>query len=147
VTSGNRHQDEEQLHVVAPLGIFGLFIPQIELEQRRGELLALQGEIPENERPLIARYLRDGATVFAIMEYTRDVVGKAFGVPGGSAILTDGTYYWRRDTADYVEHYGIGLPDDFLRHGRALAWSAPALSPEDVLSIDRYLYGQVLRMR
>jgi hypothetical protein len=147
VTSGNKNRDAEPLHIVVPLGIFGLLNLQSKFEQMRGDLLALQGKIPENERTVIMRYLRAGAIVFAIMEYTRDVVGGAFGVSGGSAILTDGTYYWRRDTADYVEHYGIGLPDSFLCHGRALQWLAPTLSPEDVLKIDQYLYEQVLRMR
>ena len=132
--------------VVTPLGLFGVLAPQREFEQLRGDLLALQGAIPKNERTLIARYLRAGAVVFAIMEYTRDVVGGAFGVSGGSAINTDGTYYWRVDAADYVEHYGIGLPDSFLRHGRALQWSAPVVSPEDVLLIDKYLYEHAPRL-
>jgi hypothetical protein len=144
--SGNRCLDAKQSHVVAPLGIFGVIASQPEFEQLRDDLLALQGAIPENERPLIARYLRAGAIVAALMEYTRDVVGGAFGVSGGSAINTDGTYYWRVDAADYVEHYGIRLPDSFICHGRALQWLAPAVSPEDVLLIDKYLYEHAPRL-
>lgn len=146
MTSGNKHRDTEQLHVVAPLGIFGVIASQREFEQLRDDLLVLKGAIPENERPWIARYLRAGAIVAAIMEYTRDVVGGAFGVSGGSAINTDGAYYWRVDAADYVEHYGVGLPDSFLCHGRALQWVAPAVSPEDVLLIDKYLYEHAPRL-
>jgi hypothetical protein len=146
VTSDNKHRHDEQLHVVAPLGIFGVLASQPEFEQLRGDLLVLQGAIPENERAVIARYLRAGAIVFAIMEYTRDVVGGAFGVSGGSAINTDGVYYWRFDAADYVEHYGVKLPDSFLCHGRALQWVAPAVSPEDVLLIDKYLYEHAPRL-
>jgi hypothetical protein len=144
--SGNSHRDAEQLHVVAPLGIFGVIASQREFEQLRDDLLVLKGAIHENERPWIARYLRAGAIVAAIMEYTRDVVGGAFGVSGGSAINTDGAYYWRVDAANYVEHYGVGLPDSFLCHGRALQWVAPAVSPEDVLLIDKYLYEHAPRL-
>lgn len=142
---------------VKPLGLFGKF-PGSEL--KRGELLALAGALAEGERAAIASYLRAGAIVFAIMECTKDVIGAfpkirrenirpgvnileawggAFAVSGGSAILTDGTFYWRLDAADYVEHYGIGLPEEFLCHGRSLGWSAPQLTPERVLAIDRYL--------
>ena len=136
----------EQVGYVAPLGIFGVLAPQREFEQLRGDILALQGAIPEYERPLIAGYLRAGAIVFAIMEYTRDVVDDAFGVSGGSAINTDGTFYWRLDTADYVERYGTGLPEEFMYHGRKLQWRAPAVSPEDVLSIDSYLIEHAPRL-
>lgn len=52
------------------------------------------------------------------MEYTRDVLADRFGVPGGSAVLSDGAYYWRLDGADYVETYGIGLPSAFLDQGQ-----------------------------
>lgn len=147
-----------------PLGAFGLGWPP-DSERVRRELLPLVGKLSEDECPLIARYLRAGTIVFAIMEWTsdvigafpkpcreklqpgarlRDVVGGRFDVAGGSGILTDGTYYWRLDTADYVEHYGTGLPDEFLRHGRSLGWMAPQqLSHERFLAIYEYLRGNV----
>jgi hypothetical protein len=109
-----------------PLGVFGRGWPSSESERVRRELLPLVGKLSEDECPLIARYLRAGTVVFALMEWTTDVIGAfpepklekfrpgfhileavggRFDVAGGSGILTDGTYYWRTDTADYVEHY------------------------------------------
>jgi hypothetical protein len=74
------------------------------------------------------------------MEYTRDVIDDKFGVSGGSAILTDGAFYWRRDAAEYVDHYGIALLDAFLVHGRGLLWIPPVLTRERVLEIDQDLF-------
>jgi len=159
---------EPKSRPVAPLGVFGVVAGQPELDTLRPEIVALVGQIPEHERSSIAKYLRSGSIVFSIMEYTTDVVGAfsevrrdklrpgipileavggKFGVEGGSAILTDGAYYWRRDAAEYVEHYGTGLPEDFLRHGRALGWVAPLVSAEDLLAVDRYLMQHARRMR
>jgi len=152
----------DRLHAVMPLGLFGVVADQDAFERLRGEILALAGAIAEDERPAIAKYLRGGAIILALMTYSWDVVdGVAvsqrklgqilrpgpvcgrFAVPGGCGINTDGTYYWRSDTADYVEHYGTGLPEDFLRHGRALGWVARPMDPEDVLAVDRYLREHV----
>ena len=143
----NGPEDENQAGKVIPLGVFGVLALQREFEQARGDLLTLQGLIPEHERRISAGYLRSGAIVFAIMEYSRDVLEGAFGVSGGSAIRTDGTYFWRLDAANYVEQYGIGLPDHFLRHGRRLQWLTPTVSPQDVLSIDHYLREHAPRLR
>src|SRR5262249_54303886 len=126
-------------------------------------LLPLVGKLREDERAAIAHYLRSGSIVFALMEHTwdaiggtpprrgdlrpgvrlRDVVGGAFDIAGGSAVLTDGTYHWRRDAAEYVEHYGVELPDDFLRHGRSQSWSSVPMSQEEILAVDRYLHGHM----
>lgn len=131
---------------VVPLGIFGVIAGQREFEQIREDLRALAGAIPKSERAPISNYLRKGSSVIALMEYTRDVINGAFGVSGGSAIHTDGVYYWRLDAAEYVEHYGIGLPADFLERGRRLAWLAPSLTETDILAIDDYLVGHIRRI-
>lgn len=143
----NSNELPDRSHVVLPLGVFGVLASQDEFKQLRGEIVRLQGATSEDERADIARYLRSGAIVFAIMEYTRDVVSDAFGVSGGSAICTDGTFYWRLDSADYVERYRTGLPEEFMRHGRKLQWRAPTVSPEDVLSIDSYLLEHAVHLR
>jgi len=80
------------------------------------------------------------------MDHTTDALNDYFGVDGGSAIHTDGTYYWRNDTAWYVEEYGISLPYTFLAHAEALHWRVPTLAEERVLEIDTYLYA-LLRKR
>jgi hypothetical protein len=110
-----------------------------EIQTLRAALHELRGGIPEGERTRIADYLRSGRIVVAMMEYTRDVLENRFGVSGGSALHTDGTYYWRRDAAEYVQHYGIRLPTDFVDHGRRLNWSPPDLPAETIAAIDDYL--------
>lgn len=130
---------------VEPLGIFGVLAGQREMVQMREALRTRCERISPDERQQIANYLRRGATVIALMEHTRDVLGDAFEVPGGSAIHTDGTYYWRRDAAEYVSHYGVGLLDDFLRLGRGLSWSPPPLNREEILAVDDYLIDNIRR--
>ena len=82
----------------------------------------------------VASYLRGGHMAAAWMEHTRDLLGgesgQKFGVPDGSAEITDGTYIWRADTAEYVEHYSVALPEAFLAHAEALDWTPPLRSDE-----------------
>jgi len=148
VRSNSKMEDQkgEVVRAVAPLGLFGVVTGEHEFARLRDELRALVGALPKDERSSIAAYLRSGAITAAIMEYTHDMLNGAFGVSGGSAVLTDGTYYWRYDTADYVEHYGIGLPEEFLRHGRSLGWVARPLSQEDILALDAYIYKHGRRL-
>jgi tRNA U34 5-carboxymethylaminomethyl modifying GTPase MnmE/TrmE len=133
--------------VVIPLGVFGVIASQLAFQQLREELEAQVAQLPDHERSLIAKYLRSGAIVFALMESTRDILHDEFRVAGGSAVLTDGTYYWRLDAADYVERYGIGLPEEFLSHGRSLRWLVPHTDAEEVLRIDRYLSEHARRLQ
>ena len=73
------------------------------------------------------------------MEYTDDLVDGQFGVAGGSAIMTDGVYFWRLDTADYVETYGVGLPAGFLAHARSLRWTPPIPDQDRVQELEQEL--------
>lgn len=75
------------------------------------------------------------------MEYTVDVLDQRFGVSGGSAILTDGHYYWRRDAAEYIEEYGIGIEPSAIAWMSAKNWTVPDLSAEEISGIDSYLYS------
>ncbi|MFK0159354.1 hypothetical protein ACIQVL_33070 [Streptomyces sp. NPDC090499] len=97
------------------------------------------GEIPAGERARIAEYLRSGTSVIALMGFSEDILGNKFSRSGGTAIMSDGRFFWRLDAADYVEHYGIGLPEEFLSHGVARQWVAPVLSREEVAAVDRRL--------
>lgn len=132
---------------VLPLGIFGVMAGQPAVKRIRQELVALEGSIEIAERRAIANYLRRGAIVFAVMEYTRDVLHDAVGVSGGSAVLTDGSYYWRRDAAEYVERYGIAVPDTFIQRGRLIGWTPAALTREEVIEIDDYLMEHIRRLQ
>src|SRR5262245_53802873 len=116
-----------------PVGVFGKVG-----ELRREDLIDAVGGLVVDADPVIG-YLRSGAVVIASMGYTRDLIADAFGVSGGSGIRTDGTYYWRSDAAEYVERYGVALPQDFIEHMRSLEWRCPKLTAERFLEIDRQL--------
>ncbi len=147
--------------VPKPLGCFGRDVGHDPESQSayRAELILLIGKLTADPTS-VAGYLRSGSLVTAPMGYTFEVidgrhmdlrerrhrgdrrkrVAATFGVAGGAAIVTDGTYYWRADTADYVEHYHVGLPEEFIEHMRRLDWQAPPLSEEIVREIDRALW-------
>jgi hypothetical protein len=132
--------------MVRPLGVFGRLESQRYFTERRQELMDLADGVPEDARRVLGSYLRAGAVVLAIMEHTHDIVGEAFDVPGGSGILTDGQFFWRRDAADYVETYGTALPGEFVRWGQSVQWVMPRLGKEDILEVDDYL-SMVLRKK
>ncbi|MGW3625979.1 hypothetical protein [Streptomyces sp. NPDC000880] len=123
---------------VAPLGIFGRIASQSAFSRLAGELREDSGAIPYEERAVIAEYLRNAPVVIALMGYTEDILGGRFSVTGGSAIHSDGRYFWRRDAAEYIEHYGTRLPDAFLLAGRKDNWRPARLSQDEVLDIDDY---------
>ncbi|MFZ2503067.1 MAG: hypothetical protein WAW88_10380 [Nocardioides sp.] len=126
---------------VRPLGVFGPR-SRSEFALDREELLA-QGTLAESLRGQVAAYLRSGALVLALMEHTRDVIDGAFGTPGGSGILTDGTFYWRADAADYVEHYGIAVDEEALDWMESNDWQAPAVTPDELSRIDAELFKRL----
>lgn len=130
---------------VKPLGVFGPGGDR-PFELSPEVLRPLVGELDTGLREQVAGYLRGGALVIALMEYTEDVLEGRFGVSGGSGVMTDGTYYWRSDAAEYVETYGIGLDQSILDHMEQARWSAPAVSQAEVLDIDDFLV-RVLRAR
>jgi hypothetical protein len=130
---------EYEITTVKPLGVFGprsghaLVLSKQQLSNLRE---ALDGDI----RQRVAKYLRGGTIIIPLMEYTTDILEGAFGVPGGSGIMSDGTYYWRQDAADYVLHYGIDVGADALYHIQANDWNPPRkLSLKEILRIDSYL--------
>lgn len=131
--------------LVAPLGIFGVLCNQREMVRMRAEIERHVGTIAPSERGVIANYLRSSPIVIALMEQTFDVLENKFSAPGGSAIHSDGSFYWRGDAANYVFHYGVALPPDFLLVGRDRSWVPPSLSRTEVLTIDDYLAANIRR--
>jgi hypothetical protein len=105
---------------------------------RRAHLLPLRDELDVRTRRLVAQYLDSGTTIIPLMGYSRDVIGDAFGVPGGPAIVSDGYYHWRGDAGEYVRHYGIEVDSEALEHMRRRNWTADPLPPEVVDEIDYY---------
>ena len=119
-----------------PLGFFAVLSYTRAEERARRVLRSLQGGLREDPRPIIP-YLRSGRILLALMEQTDDLLDDEFSVPGGSGIMTDGVYFWRVDTADYVEHHRVALPSDFLEHGRRRDWHPQDISPEREAEADR----------
>jgi hypothetical protein len=126
---------------VKPLGIFAsapdsMFSPEA-FERKRSVLASSRGAIPEERRAPVVEYLRRSQTIKPIMGVVPDMLeGRFF---GGMAIQSDGIYFWREDTADYVERYGVELPAEFLSHGEARGWVPVRLSVEEWVSVDLYL--------
>lgn len=123
---------------VAPLGFFGQIASQSAFSQQANDMRQRSEEIPPGERARIAEYLRNAPVIIALMGYSEDVLEGRFSVTGGSAILSDGTYFWRRDAAEYVENYGTGLPSEFMQTGHERNWERVDLSQDEVLDIDDY---------
>lgn len=103
-------------------------------------LESLRDVLSGEERVCVANYLRSGTVIIPLMEYTEDVLGGAFGVPGGSGVLSDGKFYWRGDAAEYVAAYGVDVGTIPLDHMRRQGWVAPELLPSEVAEIDSILY-------
>ncbi|MCL7381281.1 hypothetical protein [Streptomyces sp. 35G-GA-8] len=123
---------------VTPLGLFGSISGQSRFSRNAEEIKELSGQIPVHERARVAEYLRAAPVIIALMGHTEDVLGQKFSVMGGSALHSDGTYYWRRDTAEYVETYGTRLPSAFMEHGARVKWIVPPLTDEEVMEIDDF---------
>ncbi|MFE2534955.1 hypothetical protein [Streptomyces sp. NPDC059371] len=124
---------------IAPLGVFGTIASQSAFSENANELRQRVGAIPKEERARIVEYLRSGTPIIALMGFSEDVLGNKFSRPGGTAIMSDGRFFWRLDAADYVQHYGIELPEEFIAHGDARQWAPTALSREEVAQVDRHL--------
>ncbi|GAA3017588.1 hypothetical protein [Streptomyces fulvorobeus] len=125
-------------HVI-PLGILGTIASQSAFSEYADELRQQTGAIPKGERSKVAAYLRSGTPIIALMGFSEDILGDKFSRPGGTAIMSDGRFFWRFDAADYVEHYGIALPEQFMSHGNSQQWNPTALSREEVAAVDGHL--------
>jgi hypothetical protein len=121
---------------VEPLGVFGGNKAPETFERL---LRPLIGEMPVEVRERVVDYLRSATMVQAWMSYTRDVLEDRFGVAGGSAIRSDGVYYWRNDAAEYIENYGIGLPTVVVEHMRSSNWTPRRLDEEEERLVDAFL--------
>lgn len=131
---------------ITSLGLLSLPAVQTEFRKHRGELEGRIGALDPDTRAKCGAFLRGGTLILAFMEQTRDVIEGRFTVSGGSAIRSDGTYYWRQDAANYVEGYGLALDDEFLRHCEACGWVARELSSAEAAESDDIL-AKDLRLR
>ena len=121
-----------------PLGVFAILHLSEQPERAHRVLSDLRGGLCESPK-VVSTYLRSGSIVLAIMEQTSDLIGAKFSVAGGSAILTDGEYFWRADTAEYVEFYGVALPLEFELSRSEAGWQQRVLTTQEVIDADRQI--------
>ena len=91
--------------------------------------------MPGDEREPVLAYLRACPIFLAWMGFSKDVIENRFEVAGGSAIASDGVYYWRVDAVDYIGEYGIAIPEAAVEHMRAKDWRPDAIGREEYLDL------------
>lgn len=114
-------------------------------EMDKGNPRVYQDAIPKPNSPVspaspyaslkVSEYLLAGHPILDVTEMTADVIGSAFRVPGGSSVLTDGSFTWRLDLASYVKHYAIPLPQDFLDFAKENGYRVPPVERNKLIEI------------
>ncbi|MDK1347442.1 hypothetical protein QNO09_29915 [Streptomyces sp. 378] len=121
--------------MIRPVGFFSELSP--------GWRLAETGSIKDAVRPSgepdengILEYLRHGTGIWSEMSAGPDVLDPdAPDMTGVGSLYTDGTWLWREDLHYYVTTYHLSLPDDFLRHIRALNYKTPPVPESRLIDI------------
>ncbi|MFP8906025.1 hypothetical protein [Streptomyces atacamensis] len=80
-------------------------------------------------------HLASGHPILDIMEVTSDLIGGKFQSPGGSSVMTDGEYAWRADLVEYVRHYRINLPQEFIQWVDEKPYKAPEVNQQRLIDI------------
>ncbi len=80
-------------------------------------------------------YLVSGHPILDLMEITFDLIGKKFQSPGGSSVMTDGEYVWRADLVEYVRHYRVNLPENFVQWVEGNSYEVPDVTRQRLIDI------------
>ncbi|WP_152363792.1 hypothetical protein [Microlunatus speluncae] len=118
--------------VLRPLGTLG---PPPDGTPWSADQLDRTHPIDPDLKERVITYLSGCPLFLAWMEYTRDELGDRFGVAGGSAIASDGLYYWRLDAIDYLREYDIAVPPEAIGHFESRQWQPPEFDRPDYLAI------------
>jgi hypothetical protein len=92
---------------------------------------AVQDRAAPNEQKVIS-YLNGGYVLLDVPETAVDVIAGKGRIIGGSSLVSDGTWVWRRDLAYYVGKYHLRLPAEFLDHLIQRKYVLPVLSEQDL---------------
>ena len=100
-------------------------------------------ESPRQDREHLAGYLRSGSVIAAtggmlvddVLDPERTNVAELM-------VLTDGEWLWLSDLAYYFEEYKVALPEDFVDHMRALDWTPPSLSDDELVALEKEMFGE-----
>ncbi len=118
-----------------PVGFFRELEPESPHTYKESISDSITATQPHYPKDQVVRYLNAGHPVLDIMEITVDVIERAFQIPGGSSILTDGTFIWRADLPSYIERYHIRLPAEFLEFMSENHYEVPNPPHEHLLEI------------
>lgn len=80
-------------------------------------------------------YLTSGHPILDLMEVTSDLIEGKFQSPGGSSVMTDGEYAWRVDLVEYVRHYRIDLPKEFVQWVESNSYQVPGVARQHLIDI------------
>ena len=132
---------------VVPLGFFGSSWPLDDRARAREVLAAMPKEEDLDLCEKLASYLRGATMILAWMEYTTDLLDDNYGVSGGSAVMSDGTYFWRFDTAHYVEKHAIALDPDFVGHVRKAEFVPTPLDETERVELEKTILDAKANLR
>lgn len=93
---------------------------------------------PDTLEPPI-RYLECSPIILPWMECTEDLIGGKFKVLGGSAIMSDGKYFWRYEAGMYLRHYPIRVSDEAIAHFESRHWNPPEFTPAEIAELENTL--------
>lgn len=103
------------------------------------------GSAPPSDEDRIVAYLRAGHELIAMMDCQDDPLDPSRQVIGGSSMLTDGDWLWRRDFAYYVGRHHVLVPEAFLTLIRARHYVVPERTVEELTAAaaeaDKYAFG------
>ena len=94
---------------------------------------------PDTLEPPI-RYLECSPIILPWMECTEDLIGGKFKVLGGSAIMSDGKYFWRYEAGMYLRHYPIRVPDEAITYFKSRHWDPPEFTSVEIAELERGMY-------
>ncbi|MEV0266266.1 hypothetical protein AB0I49_33665 [Streptomyces sp. NPDC050617] len=118
-----------------PIGFFRELEPDSPHTYKESISDSITTDQPHYPKDQVVQYLDAGHPILDIMEMTVDVIERAFQTPGGSSILTDGSFIWRADLSAYIKHYSIRLPKEFLEFMSKNHYEMPTPPHEHLVEI------------
>ncbi|MFF3215478.1 hypothetical protein ACFYYB_33190 [Streptomyces sp. NPDC002886] len=91
----------------------------------------------EVERAALARYMDACETLTVVPGVESDPFDPAQSVMGGFSLKTDGEWIWPDIAGRLVREREFAPPAEFARHAAELGFSAPALTPKDIVEVFR----------
>jgi hypothetical protein len=107
------------------------------------DLAPFIGKLPQSLVLPLAEYLRSGTLMLKVPGVTSDELNGRFTVENGADLLTDGSFIWRRDAANYVHDYAIGLPETTLNSLVDRDWTIQALTEDELEALEEQVWADL----